>query len=324
MRSPETVLVMGATGFAGSHTVEEALGRGYNVVGVARKTSDNLKETVTSNENFSLVTLDLREDEKPLQNLLKQFKPKYLIQLAGESLVSAYIKNPTKEFDDRTKIIDNILKCVARFSNKTKIIITGSMLEYLLWPAGIRPVWFSPELPANPGHPYAAFSGIDGWIAEQYIKEEGLKVVKATVFNSSGARRRADKTFDGRLYHQAVQAKKEGKDWVVIVGSKNLKRDWLDVRDWASANLAIAEKGETGQCYDVCSGESYTTEQFVGTVASFLGIKYEIIEDPSLLREGEPLEIYGNNEQLKQLGWKPNKSFEQMTEDGISWHKLRR
>ena len=102
------VLVTGAAGFIGSHTVEALLARGDEVVGidnldpyydVAQKRA-NLAEIQNSPKphRFSFIELDIR-DQALVRKLFEQTSPEVVIHLAAMAGVRASIEQPHLFFD---------------------------------------------------------------------------------------------------------------------------------------------------------------------------------------------------------------------------------
>ena len=84
------------------------------------------------------------------------------------------------------------------------------------------------------------------------------------------------------------------------------KRDFLDVRDVCYGLVAIAEKGESGEMYNICSGRSHSIEDILRLMIEYAGIDVEIVVDETKIKSGDVDDIYGSNKKLMQTtGWQP-------------------
>lgn len=311
-------LITGAAGFSGSHHVDKLVQDGKNTVAAVRdrRNIPDLEKSLDSSR-LTLAELDLT-DQKAVHELIIRYKPHTLVHLAGQSLTSAFERDFVGEYQKDVALMFNLLDEIYQHSPETTVILTGSVLEHLLPPT--PPPWLTDFSPSETRvNHYAMVKATEGMIGSQFLKM-GVHIRKAVVFNHSGARRK-ETTFDGNLYKAAVKAKNAGGTWIVTVGSQDLTRDWQHVENWVKASITIATSGKDGEGYDICSGESYSTLDLVEAIASSLNLSYELIEDPRLLPTKQPSVMRGNNERLRLLGWEPEKTFEQMIEAGIAWHK---
>ena len=82
-----TALITGITGQDGSYLAEELLDEGYDVVGMVRRTSViNLDRLLHIQDRITLVQGDLL-DEVSLINVLREFEPREVYNLAAMSFV---------------------------------------------------------------------------------------------------------------------------------------------------------------------------------------------------------------------------------------------
>ena len=77
-------------------------------------------------------------------------------------------------------------------------------------------------------------------------------------------------------------------------------RDFIDVDDAAGALLLLAERGEPGEAYNVCSGEGTSVADVVAAILSVWGSRAEVeVEDPDAVATTST----GSCEKLEALGW---------------------
>lgn len=310
------ILITGAAGFAGSNQVDKALTDGQSVVAQVRNHSDlaNLSEALPS-PRLTVEKLDLRAT-RDVGDLIRTYQPRVIIHLAAVSDVNSAIRNPDETIENNFKSTFNVVLAAFKYSPESTVVLTGSSHEYGI-PQEEQPNGINENTSLNPQNPYARSKVMENMILDKFTRE-GLHIVKARVFNHSGPRR-SDKSLDGRLAKEAVEAKLKGEIWTPRIGSANQSRDWQHVNNWNDANIVLSRRGASGNVYNVGSGEPHSLSQFIDALAQELGIQFEIIEDSTLLRPEDPLNTFANVGKLRGAHWKPERSFEDMIKDSVEY-----
>ena len=83
-------------------------------------------------------------------------------------------------------------------------------------------------------------------------------------------------------------------------GDVSLVRDYLDVRDAARGLVALLERGEPGQAYNLSSGQGVTLEWMLRTVSGG-----EPAPRSERLRPHDVPVLIGDNRKARALGWSP-------------------
>ncbi len=90
------------------------------------------------------------------------------------------------------------------------------------------------------------------------------------------------------------------------VGSLQVVRDIIDVRDGVDGILRIAVKGNSGEIYNVCSGSERTVRSLLERLLELSGVQAEIVNDPARFRPADQPRVCGSHEKLSQhTGWQP-------------------
>jgi GDP-4-dehydro-6-deoxy-D-mannose reductase len=99
---------------------------------------------------------------------------------------------------------------------------------------------------------------------------------------------------------------------VLSVGNLSARRDYIDVRDVCRAYADLAEKGASGETYNIGSGRAVSLREIVGMIAGFSGRSVEIRVDPEKLRPLDAPIIEADIGKITALtGWKPAIPLEQ-------------
>jgi GDP-4-dehydro-6-deoxy-D-mannose reductase len=104
---------------------------------------------------------------------------------------------------------------------------------------------------------------------------------------------------------QVAECELKGKD-VVRVGNLESYRDYCDVRDVVRAYLVAATTGESGEIYNVCSGDAVTMRSILEQLVSMSKKDIRIETDAGRLRRGDVSYQKGDRSKIERtLGWKP-------------------
>lgn len=81
-------------------------------------------------------------------------------------------------------------------------------------------------------------------------------------------------------------------------------RDFLHAEDVAEGFIELLQSDATG-AYNVCSGRPVEIAEIVRLIARALGANPNIVLELSSERPGEPPLLFGDNQKLHALGWRP-------------------
>lgn len=117
-------LITGATGQDGSYLSEMLLDKGYQVKGMARRTSTRTYERIEhlfDNENFSVVEGEL-SDSGSVYSIIQDYQPDEIYNTAAMSHVGTSFEQPDFTFQVNTIGLLNVLEGVRRFSPQSKVL----------------------------------------------------------------------------------------------------------------------------------------------------------------------------------------------------------
>ncbi len=123
-----TIIVTGASGFIGSHLVDQLLAKGYDVIGIDNMRTgkkENLSN-VRNNDRFRLLIADIRDDDLAIQ-ISDDVDAIY--HLAAISSVSTSIDDPLLVHDVNTSGTVKILE-LARALNAKRVVFSSSAAVY--------------------------------------------------------------------------------------------------------------------------------------------------------------------------------------------------
>lgn len=100
-------------------------------------------------------------------------------------------------------------------------------------------------------------------------------------------------------------AVERGRASEVRVGSLDVVRDLLDVRDGVRAMWLIAQRASPGRIFDICSGTGYRLSDILRQLTALARTGIAVRRDPERVRPLAVPVIAGDNAKFRRLGWEP-------------------
>jgi UDP-glucose 4-epimerase len=288
----QKIIVTGGAGFIGSHIVDALVGEGYEVHIV-----DNMSAGREENINPKAIfhNVDIQDGEK----LVEIFKgAQYVFHEAAMPRVQYSIENPIETNDVNVNGLLNVLEACR--SNKIKRLIFASSSAIYGEP-DVLPT--REDMPINPMSPYAAHKYIGEVYLKLYAKIYGLETVCLRYFNVYGLRMNPDGAYP-LVIGYFMKLVSQGKP-LSITGDGTQTRDFVNVKDVASANLLAmkSDKVGSGEVINIGGGERFS----INHIAELIGGKIEYIA-PRI----EPHDTESDITKAKELlNWKPSISLEE-------------
>lgn len=284
MKKKQT-LVTGASGFVGSYLLPALESQGESQIHCFQG--------------------DIRDRKTVLKNL-EEVKPDTVVHLAAQAFVPIAIENPWETEEINVGGTLNLLESLHRLQRPCKILYISSADVYGKQNLSLLPLKES-FLP-NPVNPYAGSKLAAESYCRQYAQYSPyLSVVIARPFNHIGIGQRKEFVIPN-FCSQIIEAKHSGKS-TIAVGDLEPTRDFSHVEDIVSGYLTLIEKGESGEIYNICSGEERSIRYMLEELAKFSGKEIQFVVDAERVRASETSKVYGDNSKLKSLGWKNKHSL---------------
>lgn len=311
-------LVTGGGGFVGQWLAKALLLRGTHVVaaglGVPPRESPALSPT--EQEGVEWTELDVRRADD-IDGVLARVRPDVVYHLAGVSYIPDAQDAPAQAYDVNVLGAVRLLSAIARGRRAgeldPRVLVVGSGMQYGRHDPAEMPL---PETAKQaPLTVYAATKAAQEVAALQAFRADGVRVVCTRSFNHSGPGHPAQFLLPA-LVRRAL-AVRESRQRVLAIGNAESVRDYLHVHDVVAAYVLLAERGEAGEVYNVCSGEGVTARQLAGDVLMQLGITADISTDSTLVRSADVNTLIGSPSKLQALGWRRTRSRDDIIDDLI-------
>ncbi len=285
------VLVTGGSGFVGRRLLEALRARGDDVISAAPSRGDD-----------EHLPLDLTDPEN-VRAVVEMARPELVFHLAAQSFVPRAVEAPLETFRvnvDGTAYLLEALR--AQIDPKPRLLFASSAEVYGPRPQADMPL--RETLPPRPANPYAASKAAGEALVLGYHHSYGLDAVISRAFNHIGAGQ--DPRFAVSAFAHRLARVAAGEERALNVGNVESERDFLDVRDVVSAYVALADRGASGEVYNVCSGAAVKMREILRRLVNIAGVPVEIREDPALMRATEISRAVGDPSKLKRTtGWSP-------------------
>ena len=310
-------LVTGGAGFVGQWLGRALLARGYAVTSVSQAARPAL-DILDPPERDAIRWLadDIRHGER-LRLALGEDRPDVIFHLAGVSYVPAAQDAPMLAYDVNVlgfaRLLAHVraLRAAGRFD--PTIVVVGSGEQYGRHDEAELPLIESAE--QRPLTVYAATKAAQETIALQAARGEGMRIVATRSFNHSGAGHAPHFLLPALVRRASALPARGG---TLALGNDFVTRDFLHVADVAEAYCLLAEKGVSGEAYNVASGDGVTVRALAERVLLRLGISAEIVTDPALVRPVDVPSLVGSPARLaRATGWAPQHSRDAIIDDLI-------
>lgn len=305
------ILVTGASGFAGSHLVEQ-LGPTGNVVAWSRSAPPEGLEPLARWRDVDLL------EPCAVQAAIRDARPSLVFHCAGQAHVAESWQDTARPLAANVLATHHLLEAIRLAGVRCRLLVPGSATIYA---PSRHPIDERGAL--APASPYAFSKLAQELLALDAAREDGLEVIVARAFNHTGARQAPSFIAPG-VARQIALIERGRQEPVIRVGNLDAVRDLMDVRDTVRAYRALAQSGQPGTVYNVASGVGRTMASLVEALAARARVQVAVEPDSGRLRPRDVPVLVGDSTRLRrQTGWEPLISFERMLDDLLAYWRLR-
>ena len=321
----KTALITGVTGQDGSFLSEFLLEKGYDVHGIARRSSVDRRERIAhleGNPYFHLHYGDMT-DSISLVKIVTAVKPDEIYNLAAQSHVKVSFEVPEYTADadaiGTLRLLEAVrmagLEKACRFYQASTSELFGKVQE-------------SPQSETTPFYPYSPYAAAKQyayWIVRNYREAYGIFASNGILFNHESERR--GETFVTRKITISAANIAAGKQDRLYLGNLDALRDWGYAKDYVQCMWLILQY-EKPDDFVVATGEQHSVREFATLAFHYAGIELEwegrgidekgidkktgkvFVEVSSeFFRPTDVVTLLGNPAKAKaELGWKPDKT----------------
>jgi GDPmannose 4,6-dehydratase len=298
-------LITGITGQDGSYLAEFLLGKGYDVVGMVRRTSTvNFARIHHIQDQMTLVSGDLL-DQGSLIAILQEHRPQEVYNLAAQSFVPASWEQPVFTGGVTALGVTRVLEAIRTVDTDIRFYQASSSEMF----GKVREVPQSEETPFYPRSPYGVAKVYGHWITVNYRESYDLFAVSGILFNHESPRRGLE--FVTRKVTHGVAKIKLGVAQQLALGNLDSRRDWGFAGDYVRAMWRMLQE-DVPDDYVVGTGETHSVRDLCQVAFGHVGLDWRdhVVQDPRFMRPAEvDLLVADPSKASERLGWRPARSF---------------
>jgi len=303
-------LITGITGQDGSYLAEFLLEKGYDVIGLVRRTS-----TVTFSrihhiqDKLTLVSGDLL-DQGSLIATLREYRPHEVYNLAAQSFVPASWQQPVFTGGVTALGVTRVLEAIRTVDPAIRFYQASSSEMF----GKVREVPQRETTPFYPRSPYGVAKVYGHWITVNYRESYDMFACSGILFNHESPRRGLE-FVTRKVTHQVAKIKLGMADQLAL-GNLDSKRDWGFAGDYVRAMWLMLQQDEPDD-YVVGTGETHAVQELCEVAFTRVGLNWRdyVVQDPRFMRPAEvDLLVSDPSKAREKLGWQPDITFKGLIE----------
>lgn len=253
-----TIVVTGAAGFIGSHTVDRLLRFGYEVIGI-----DNFRTGKRENLAAALAQTGFRleeadcTDQAQMVEVMERARPKAVIHQAALVSVPQSLEDPELNFRQNVEATHNIGFAASKCGVE-RIVFASSAAVY----GHQKYLPISERASVHAISPYGAAKLASENLLHGYGRSYGMMVICQRYFNVYGPRQDRSSPYSGviSIFEKRFR---EGEP-VTIYGNGHQTRDFVSVHDVARASVVAATgRVVSSGTHNICTGRRTSVRDLI-------------------------------------------------------------
>jgi len=320
-------LITGIRGQDGAYLAKLLLDKGYDVIGVDRRSGESSfwrLKYLGIEQNVRIEFMDVLELTN-IYRLIKKEQPDEIYNLAAQSFVGVSFEQPILTSDINGIGVLRILEAVRDCSPHSRFYQASTSEMF----GKVQDSSQDEKTPFHPRSPYGISKLFAHWVTVNYREAYHLFACSGILFNHESPLR--GKEFVTRKIARSIAGIALGHLEQFQLGNLSASRDWGYAPEYVEGMWRIITAHEPDD-YVLATGETHTVKEFVeaACAAADIGIIWEgsdqneigihektgktIIQvSPDLTRPAEVDILKGNPQKAeKKLGWKPQTTFHQL------------
>jgi GDPmannose 4,6-dehydratase len=305
-------LITGITGQDGSYLAELLLDKGYEVVGMVRRSSTTNFERISHLQDRIVLdpytsSGDLL-DEASLISILRETRPTEVYNLAAQSFVQTSFNQPVLTGEITALGVTRLLDAIRIVDPEIRFYQASSSEMF----GKVQEVPQTEATPFYPRSPYGVAKLYGHWITVNYRESYDLHANSGILFNHESPRRGLE--FVTRKITHTVARIALGQADELRLGNLEAQRDWGFAGDYVEAMWRMLQQDRPGD-FVVATGHTHSVREFCEVAFSHADLDWEryVVTDEQFFRPAEVDLLVGNPGRAeKVLGWRPKTTFAEL------------
>jgi GDPmannose 4,6-dehydratase len=303
-------LITGITGQDGSYLAELLLSKGYQVVGMVRRSSTVTFERIDHLlDKITIVTGDLH-DQSSLMAIMEEHHPDEIYNLAAQSFVPTSWTQAVLTGEVTAIGVTRLLEAIRLYNKKVKFYQASSSEMF----GKVVEVPQKESTPFYPRSPYGVAKVYGHWITVNYRESYDMFAVSGILFNHESPRRGLE--FVTRKISNGVARIKLGQAKELRLGNLEARRDWGFAGDYVDAIWRMLQQ-EKPDNFVVGTSETHSVREFCEIAFGHADLDYQefVIQDERFYRPAEVDLLVSNPSKARAvLQWEPDIGFKELVE----------
>lgn len=303
-----TAIITGITGQDGSYLAEFLLAKGYEVVGMVRRSSTVTFERIQHiQDDIILIQGDLH-DQSSLVDIIESYRPDEVYNLAAQSFVPTSWNQPVLTGEVTALGVTRLLEAIRLVNPKARFYQASSSEMF----GKVHEVPQNERTPFYPRSPYGVAKVYAHWITVNYRESYDLFAVSGMLFNHESPRRGLE--FVTRKVSHGVARIKLGLSKELRLGNLEARRDWGYAGDYVEAMWRMLQ-GDAPEDYVIGTGVTHSVKELCEKAFAYVGLDHRdyVVQDQRFYRPAEvDFLVADPSKAEKALGWKPRVGFKEL------------
>ncbi len=310
----DKMIVIGSNSFSGAHFADHALEQALEVIGISRSPEPHpvfLPYKKRGNVPFRFFQCDLNDDLTAIMNIVKDFRPDYIVNFASQSMVAESWQNPEHWFMTNVvatiKFHDHLRKC--DFLRKYIHVSTPEVY-------GTCDGVVKENTNYCPSTPYAVSRAAADMSLMTFQKAYNFQVAFTRTANVYGPGQQLYRIIPRTILFFLI-----GRKLQLHGGGASL-RSFIHIRDVVDGTLRVARQASPGEIYHLSTSRNISIRALVEMIAKQMNIDfYKNVDVVGELLGKDAAYLLDSTAARDMLGWQDQISLERGIEETIAWVK---
>jgi dTDP-glucose 4,6-dehydratase len=313
----EKILVVGSNSFSGASLIDHALQGGLEVVGLSRSPQASAVflpyrwRTREENSRFRFRQLDLNRDLPAIMELIRDFRPGYVVNFAAQSMVAESWENP--EHWMMTNVVSNVM-----LHDKLR---TCDFLEKYVHVS--TPEVYGPceglvreNTMYTPSTPYAVSRAAADMSLMSFYRAYDFPVAFTRAANVYGPGQQLYRIIPRTILYFLAGKK------LPLHGGGHSVRSFIHIRDVADGTLRVVRQGAPGGIFHFSTSRNISIRSLVEMIAEQMGVSFaDHVEIVGERLGKDSAYLLDSTKAKNELGWEDRIPLEQGIAETIGWVK---